>query len=153
MPYKPSTSSLRAGVFLLAILICPLASAYMVENQRGTGHFYGQFCAACWHGEIPAGESRGCPGDANGCRGETMVYLFVKKIKIPHPTSPFQQAEVFCYAGNQSPVTAHGRVVFEPVFITVYGDDGKMISRQTDSYWWIDGFGDRYPVNDCVDQK
>ena len=147
MPIKLRKVFLRAGTLFLTILICPLASAYMVENQRGTGYFYGQFCAACWHGEIPAGQSRGCPGDAHGCRGETMIYLFIKKIKIPGPF------EVDCYAGAPSPVTAHGRVVFEPKYITVYGDDGKMISRLPDVYWRINGSGYSRQLNDCVDQN
>ena len=148
MPYRLSKVYLRASTFLLLMLICPLASSYMVENQRGTGHFYGQFCAACWHSEIPTGESRGCPGDAHGCRNKTWIYLFIRKIKYRR-----NEHDSNCYATANVPVTAHGRVVFTPQEILTYDDGGNLIDRTVDNYWFEGSLNILTKTHDCVDQN
>ena len=147
MAYRSRTVFLRASAFLLAILVCPLASAYMVENQRGTGYFYGQFCAACWHSQIPWGESRGCPGDSHGCRNKTWIYLFIRKIYYT------KNEQVNCYATANVPVTAHGRVVFTTQGILTYDDDGNLIDRSIENYWYDGPFGVLTKIHACVDLK
>ena len=129
----------RAGTTLFLLLLTPLVSAYMIENHRlDSGYFYGQFCARCWHGTIPAGEARGCNGYGTGCANTTWIYLKMKPIQL-----------LRCFATANKPVTSHGRVVFEPTEILVYDDAGELIDRSGYNYYYEGAFGVLRPIPGC----
>lgn len=132
----------RRLVFMLMMSISPMASSYMVENNTGREEkFYGQFCAACWHGLIPDGEARGCPGDAHGCKGTTFIYLWAGQT---HELNN-------CYWTSDVPVTAHGRIVFNSDTIQVYNDQGQRIFSTPGSYYYTNprDFWILTKTNDC----
>ena len=122
-------NSVRLLVFLFMMLLSPFATSYMIENNTKTGTFYGQFCASCWHGSIPKSESRGCPGNAQGCRNQTWIYKHTGVFRLRANSTDD------CYATGRVPVTAHGRVVFNSDGIEIYNDQGALIDKGSYVYY------------------
>lgn len=136
MPTNTKRISVRAVTLTFMFLLSPLAAAYDIENQGESAYFYGQFCAPCWHGTIPSGEARGCPGNVRGCRNNTWIYKYMGE-------RVYRQNErnIHCYVTANKPVTAHGRVVFKASEIFVYDDAGTLIDRSGYNYWYEGNFG------------
>ena len=138
----------RAVTTLCMVLLSPLVSAYMIENQRpDSGYFYGQFCASCWHGTIPPGEAGGCNGYATGCKNDTWIYLKMKNYTVYYPGDGYSSSR--CFATANKPVTAHGKVVFAESEILVYDDAGTLIDRTGYNYWYEGDFGILKRVSRC----
>ena len=123
---------MNVKLLFFLLTFSPLSMAYQVENNTyRSQQFFGQFCAACWHGTIPEGATSGCPGNAHGCRGSTWVYMYVK----------MKYRDSRCFWTSNVPVTAHGRIVFNGTrtSIEVYDDQGTQIDLSRGSYYY-EGF-------------
>lgn len=119
-----------------AIALTSPAFSYMIENNTQTGTFYGQFCAACWHGTIPEGETRGCPGNAHGCRNTTWIYRYIGTVPAAENTN---FTDTHCYVTGEVPVTSHGKAVFNKDGMLIYDDNGSIIYQGEYYYYGDDG--------------
>lgn len=130
-------STIHRTLFVfICSFISPSVFPYMIENNLQTGTFYGQFCAACWHGVIPQGETRGCPGNTNGCKNTTWIYRHIGTIPAAESVN---LTDTHCYVTGREPVTAHGKVVFNRDGMVVYGDDGRVLYQDEYIYYGDDG--------------
>ena len=113
-----------ASAFALAATIglaSMQADAYCVYNRgRKSIDVWGENCPKCYKGRLEAGEKGCCPGDKEGCRGDTWITF-----TGPHTKS------VHYYCTAQVP--AHGWVDIRndghPDVCTVYAKGGKVLSK------------------------
>ena len=132
-------------ILFLMLVSSTSAYSYNITNLTGEAHeFWGQFCAPCFHERIYNNETRSCPGNERGCKGETWVYIEL----TPKETSR-RNAVVSCYATAEIPVSAHGEVVFFSDHIDVLDDQGNIKNVSDYKYYYNGDFGVLTTTDKC----
>ncbi len=99
-----------------------IGNAYCVHNNSSIAlQVEGEFCFRCYEGTLHSGDSGCCPGQDEGCRGTTMIY-------VTYDCS----ASTCRYLYSPCKVTAHGDVYItgsdlDHLYVHVYDDSGNQL--------------------------
>lgn len=120
---------------LASLIFMGSAHAYKIYNYTGYEAEFegglGVWCFGCFHLNIPNDDSRSCPGNERGCRGETGVRMVIPSnlsaeyygYEITNEKSIYRSV----WLDTPISVTAHGTVIFRRYSVEVYNDRGDLI--------------------------
>jgi|GEM_PF-6748710 len=74
----------------VSVFFSEISLAYNIYNKSDNGEIevWGEYCPACFHGKVRQGEHKSCPGDKNGCKGNTAItFTFLVSSQVRPGTS------------------------------------------------------------------